>query len=140
MAKSALLGQPPITPNDKLVHKALLLISPTSFTPAKQYPFGPPAPPHGPHDSRAGGMITGQVFAIVFAIVITMGRLAIRRQRKIFGLDDWAVIPAFVCASLVHIEIPLTIALARLAGLSQFDDYRRDCGMPWQAHLGLYLL
>ena len=98
MSNAALLGQPPITYNDKLVYKALLILSPSSINPDKKYPFGPPPPANAPYQTRSPSMIIGTSFAIAFALLITGARLFVRRSRNNFGLDDLVIIPALVSA------------------------------------------
>ena len=139
MPGSGLLGQKPITQNDHLIAKALRLESPTTLTPDKRYPLGPPLPPKAPHDSRAPGMIVGQCFAIFFVIAITSTRLYIRRRRKAIGLDDWAIIPAAVCRT-TSTRLRLFTFLDWSAILSQRYNRIGNCGLPRIAHMGLYIL
>lgn len=103
MSESALVGQPPRTPNDRLIYRALLVISPSSINPNRNFPFGPPPPPDASHDRREGGMIVGSAIAIAYVTLITASRLIVRKRNHNFGLDDWVIIPAAVGNHLVQI-------------------------------------
>ena len=96
MSQSAFLGEPPVTNNDRLIYKALLILSPSSINPDKRYPFGPPPPANASHETRRISMVTGTSIAIALAVLITGARLYVRKTKKNFGLDDWAIIPAIV--------------------------------------------
>jgi hypothetical protein len=101
MLVSALLGQAPITHDDKLVYKALLEISPSSINPDKNFPLGKPPPPNAVYQSRSPSMIIGSSFAIALIIFITSARLVVRKfHLHSFGPDDWMIIPAAV--SFIH--------------------------------------
>lgn len=99
MAESAFVGQPPITPNDKLIAGAFKALSPSLYNPDPTLPLGPPKPsPNAPNDYNGDQILRLATTCLVFVLIITTGRLSIRRfQRKLsFGPDDWAIIPAAV--------------------------------------------
>jgi len=97
MSDSALVGQLPVTENDKLIYKALHMISPSPLNQDKRYPLGPPSAPDASYETRGPSIITGNSFAIALIIIITGTRLYVRRfQQHTFGADDWAIIPAAV--------------------------------------------
>lgn len=97
MVVSALMGQTPLTPDDKLIARGLRILAPTQINPNISEPFGTPAPPNAAHDSHAQSLIIGEAFAIFFILLFTSSRLFVRRYRtKFWGLDDWLVIPAAV--------------------------------------------
>lgn len=100
MLKSALLGLPPATNEDKLVYKFLAQSSPRLLKVN-------PSPPGLPHQDRARGMITGTSFAIAFAIIITCTRIWVRIHRKhAFGADDAVIIPAALgCVAYLSLNI-----------------------------------
>lgn len=100
MSPSALLGQPPISYNDKLVYKGLLVVSPLANKALGKLH-------HVPHQSRAPSMIIGSSFAIALALIITCARLWIRAFRKrAFGADDVVIIPACIgCVVYLALDI-----------------------------------
>ena len=94
MSGSALLGQPPLSADDKLIMKGIQLTSPSLLDAI------PLISKHGDHDSRATSMIIGDAFAIALALTITIVRLAVRWSKlHTLGADDLMVIPA--CLSCV---------------------------------------
>lgn len=102
MSPSALMGQPPISENDKLVYKALMEFSPLTIK-------GLSLISHKSHHSRAPGMILGTSFAIAFVIIITCTRLWVRLFRsRVFGADDVVIIPACIgCVAFLSMLIAM---------------------------------
>lgn len=100
MSPSALMGQPPISENDKLVYKGLMEISPLTIK-------GLSLISHKSRHSRAPSMIIGTSFAIAFAIIITCARLWVRLFRsRAFGADDIVIIPACIgCVAYLSVDI-----------------------------------
>ena len=100
MSPSALLGHPPISPNDKLVYKAILETAPNII---KDLPLIP----HVSNHSRAPSMIIGSSFAIALAIIITCARLWVRIFRtRAFGADDVVIIFACIgCVAYLAMDI-----------------------------------
>jgi hypothetical protein len=99
MPGSALVGQRPVTSVDKLVYRALHIVSPSKVNPDKRFPLGPPPPPNAVYESRATSMVIGASFAIALVVIITLARLLVRKfYTRSFGLDDWVIIPAAVSA------------------------------------------
>ena len=99
MAQSALLGNPPATPDDKLIAVAIKALSGSEFFPNKAHPYGQPKPSSDPPDSTNGSNTVGLAsFFIAITFVITVGRLIIRwRLKRVnIGLDEFFVVPAAV--------------------------------------------
>ncbi|PQE30516.1 integral membrane protein [Rutstroemia sp. NJR-2017a WRK4] len=107
MVVSALLGKTPLTPDDKLIARALRIIAPSEINPNISEPFGTPAPPNASHDSHAKSLIIGEAFAIFFILLFTATRLSLRKWRsKFWGPDDWVIIPAaFGAISYLSLDI-----------------------------------
>ena len=100
MPESVLLGLPPITPGDKLIHKALAIIAPALLEVN-------PAPPGVPHEDKSRSMIIGTSIALFFAVFITCARLWVRKFRsRTFGSDDFVIIPAAIgCVAYLCLNI-----------------------------------
>ena len=93
MPESALVGQPPISTNDKLVLQGLLRISPPLLEVIPQLAAT------GNHDSEANGMFIGGSFAMAIAVAITAGRIWVRWKRRSLSIDD--LIIAIACLGCV---------------------------------------
>lgn len=99
MAQSALLGDPPATPDDKLIAVAIEALAGSYIFPNKSHAYGQPRPATDTLDSPNGSNVVGlAAFFIATTLVITAGRFIIRwKQKKIkFGLDEIFVVPAAV--------------------------------------------
>lgn len=97
---SALLGQTPISYDDELIYRGLLILSPSQINPNESLPFGPPAPSPPPDEDRSRTLLIGEAFAIFFALAFTISRLIVRKYyTRCFGIDDWLIIPG--CVSTV---------------------------------------
>ena len=99
MSQSALLGDPPITPDDKLTAVAIKALAGSEFFPNKAHTYGKPRPASNPPNTSNGSNIIGlAAFFIALTFLITLGRLIIRsRQKKVsLGVDDFFVVPAAV--------------------------------------------
>lgn len=102
MHYSALLGQPPATPDDYWIARSLLLSAGlTNVDPSQGAKIRLSRPP--PHqyrfETRAPSIIAGSAVSIVIMVVITVTRLLIRcfDGGVQFGADDWLIIPGVVC-------------------------------------------
>ena len=100
MSPSALLGQPPISYNDRLVYNALLEVAPLVIKSGAKLP-------HVSHHSRAPSMIAGSSVAIALIVLITCSRLWVRIFRKgAFGADDAVIVPAAIgCVAYLACDI-----------------------------------
>lgn len=97
--QSALLGEPPVTPDDKLVAVAIKALAGSEFFPNKAHPYGQPRPsPDPPNPSDADHIVGLCYFFIFFLFFLVTGRMVIRwKQTKVkFGLDDLFIIPSVV--------------------------------------------
>ncbi|KAL6713905.1 hypothetical protein ACLMJK_008399 [Lecanora helva] len=108
MAQSALLGNPPATPDDKLTAAAIKALGGSEFFPNKAHTYGEPRPsPNPPNPSNGSNIIGLSIFFITIVFFITAGRLVIRtRQKKVnLGLDEVFIVPAaataIVCDAIV---------------------------------------
>lgn len=110
MSGSALLGQPPLSADDKLIMKGIQLTTPSLL---KAIPL---VAKQGNHDSRATSMIIGEVFAIALAIIITIARLTVRWSKlHTLGADDLMIIPACLCC-VVYLSLNLASETAGCLG------------------------
>ena len=99
---SALVGKPPLTPDDATIIAGVQLLYVKGLKhpdPSKglKLPVKPP-PPGTPHEDLGGAQIAGAVIGAVLMLSFTVTRLVIRalhRNLK-FGADDWAIIVALV--------------------------------------------
>lgn len=104
MASSALIGQPTATQEDYWIAKALLqAFGMFEMDPNQGAPIPPKRPPPELYraESRAATNITAYSISMAFMIIITMSRLCLRAfsKRMRWGLDDYLMVVAFVCAS-----------------------------------------
>lgn len=101
MSGSALLGQPPISVNDKLIFKSLQEISPSLIE------LLPLLAENGNDDTWATSIIIGSSLAIAIVTTITMTRIGIRWSRLgTLGADDIVIIPACLgCVAYMGIII-----------------------------------
>jgi hypothetical protein len=121
MSGSALLGHAPLSDEDKVIYRALQIISPSSINPNKKYPFGPPAPANSSHDSRGPAMIIGSSIAIALVLLITCSRLGIRKFRShALGVDDVVIIPAAL-GCIVYLAIAIASESAGCLGQHLYD-------------------
>lgn len=121
MPDSALLGHVPISDEDIVIYKALLIISPSSINPEKKYPFGPPAPANSSHHSHGSAMIIGSSFAIALVLLITCSRLAVRKFRsRALGADDAFIIPAAI-GCIVYLAMNIASESAGCLGHHLYD-------------------
>jgi len=98
---SALLGQPPISETDSLIRRGLLIIAGSQINPNKSQPFGPPRPANYHFETNAPSLVAGEGVAIFFIVLFTCARVFMRVKKKIFGLDDWLILPGAVNPSLL---------------------------------------
>lgn len=137
MSGSALLGQAPISDEDKVIFRALRIISPSSINPDKNYPLGPPASAKSSHRSHGSAMIIGSSFAIALVLLITCSRLGIRKYRsRALGADDVLIIPAAI-GCIVYLGLDIASESVGCLGqhlydctyheLYQFIKVRMDC-------------
>lgn len=105
MPGSALVGEPPATPNDLLIVRgALLSAGLVGVDPSKGLhlpPFRPP-PSEYHFQTRAPAVIAVCSVCIVLMFTATVARLMVRRLKNDvkLGLDDWLIIPALVWLGL----------------------------------------
>ncbi|PVI02558.1 hypothetical protein DM02DRAFT_653378 [Periconia macrospinosa] len=91
---SALMGQAPLSHDDYLIRRALVIVAPSQLNPNKSEPFGPPRPDGYEFETHAPSLRLGEGVAIFFMILFTAARLYVRKFRsKRFGIDDWIIIP-----------------------------------------------
>ncbi|CRG87381.1 hypothetical protein PISL3812_04398 [Talaromyces islandicus] len=104
---SAFLGHRPLTKEDELIMRGLLIISPSEINPNASQPFGPPAPAGAVYEERATSLIIGNGFAIFFVLAFTITRLLLRKfYTRTFGADDWVIIPgALGCVAYLCMNI-----------------------------------
>lgn len=136
MHYSALLGQPPATPDDYWIARSLLLSAGlTNVDPSQGAKIRLSRPP--PHqyrfETRAPSIIAGSAVSIVIMVVITVTRLLIRcfDGGVQFGADDWLIIPGVVCI----LGLFQYIERVRLANRSYLPpDSSRRMAMPQYCH------
>ena len=101
--QSALMGQPPLTPDDELiVHGLYIYTKRKKFDISKGFDIKIKSPPL-PHDASNRDRITVAAAICLVVIVLSTGlRLAIRLHNKslVFGTDDWSIIFATVSCDL----------------------------------------
>ena len=116
MPTSAFVGQHPVSINDKLVHRGILLVLGPSFL-KKVTEL-----PHTSQQNKASSLIIGSSFAIILIILITCSRLWVRKFRlRSFKADDWVIIPAAIgCVTFLS----STIAIAKVGCLGK---HVQDC-------------
>ena len=100
MAKSVLLGLPPITHDNKLIYNALAETSPLLLKMN-------PAPPGTPHEDKAPRIIIRTSIVLALAVIIDYTRLWVRRYRiYVFGPNDIVILPAAIgCVLYLSINI-----------------------------------
>ncbi|KAL8687507.1 MAG: hypothetical protein Q9218_006342 [Villophora microphyllina] len=101
---SAFVGQPPLTPDDKLiVHGWQVLFGMGKADPSKglQIAIKPPPPGH-PHESDTDGIAVGCAISLFLMALFTGTRLLLRATNRnlVWGMDDWAILLATVSFSL----------------------------------------
>lgn len=101
MVVSALIGQPPLTPDDYLIVRGLLLSARrVNVDPAKGLHLPPFRPPPDQYHFQTRGPAVIAVCSVLMVVMVsaTVGRLLVRYFKKGLrpGLDDWLIIPALV--------------------------------------------
>ena len=101
MARSAHLGQTPVSFDDQLIYKAL------RGEQAREGVEHLAKISTDSHESRSAGMVIGQSFAIGIVIIFTCARLWVRKFRlRAFGADDAVMIPAaLACVAYFALDI-----------------------------------
>ena len=128
MGLLALMGQHPLSANDKTIYKALLEVSPSTINPDRQYPFGPPAPADASHHSRSSSLVIGMSFAMALVILVTGARLWVRTFRsRALGADDITIIPAAI-GSLAYMALDISIVRAGGLGKHLYDCTYEEIG------------
>jgi len=106
MVVSALIGQPPLTPDDYLIVRGLLLNAGlVNVDPAKSLHLSPFRPPPDEYHFQTWGPAVLAVCSVLMVVMLsaTVDRLLVRHFKKGLspGLDDWLIIPALVRFSWV---------------------------------------
>jgi hypothetical protein len=97
---SALMGHAPNTQSDAWIRRAMIIIAPSQLNPNTSQPFGPPRPEGYKFETRGLSLGIGEGFCMFFILLFTIARLWTRYFRtKMFGLDDWMIIPGAVRSS-----------------------------------------
>ncbi|KAI9676810.1 MAG: hypothetical protein M1817_006649 [Caeruleum heppii] len=124
MPDSALVGQPPKTPDDLAIVKGFIKMMgvPSTLDPAKGISLGPKATPNSPHDTRAPSLIAALSVATALVIFFTGSRLLVRRfcTRMEFGWDDWMIIPGALLV-VVFLNITTYLAVNGCSGAHTYD-------------------
>ncbi|KAL8948892.1 MAG: hypothetical protein Q9222_004950 [Ikaeria aurantiellina] len=105
--KSALVGQPPLTPDDTLiVHGWQVLFGMGKADPSKGLKVAVKPPPLGEsHYSDSTSLAVGCAISLVLMALFTGTRLVLRATNKklVWGADDWAIIVATLLAMCMPI-------------------------------------
>jgi len=106
MVVSALIGQPPLTPDDYFIVRGLLLNAGlVNVDPGKGLHLPPFRPPPNQYHFQTRGPAILAVCSVLIVVMLsaTVGRLLVRHFKKgpSPGLDDWLIIPALVRFSWV---------------------------------------
>lgn len=81
MSPSALLGQPPISPNDDLIYTGLFELSPSFLKAVTELP-------HVSRQSKGANLLIASSVSISLTIIITCFRLWVRTSRRGYSLNS----------------------------------------------------
>ena len=102
MPGSALLGEQPISDDDKLIYNLFSTANSSFLNDLKTARIQ-----NAPQENKSSSIIIGISFAIFFTLIITTARLWVRRYHlRAFGVDDFLIIPAAMgCVTFLGLQI-----------------------------------